>query len=82
AEGHCVSGSARQVVAPLINLTKGLHSSLYFVNSDGEKIVLTAHSVTVPLRDEERITSDDTTGVIYGTGPQGMFKIKPGGQRL
>ena len=81
--GWCVKGNAREVVAPLVNLMKGLHSSIYFANSGSEKMVMTAHGVIVPLEEGERVVRDDAvTGMVYGSGPHGTFEIKPGGQRI
>jgi len=76
-------GTARSIVQSFVNMVKGLHNAMYFVNGFGHTVVVSVNGVIVQLKEGEIITHDDeVTGMIYGKGPEGSFVIKPNGQRL
>jgi len=82
-EAFVLRGDARALMLSFVNLVKALNNTIYFVNSEGIKTVITSHNVIVTIGDDEEIVHDDPgTGIISGTNPRGSFIIKPNGQRI
>ena len=82
-QSRVMRGDARALVMQFVNLGKALSNTIYFVNSEGRKTVITSYGVVVTIGDDEDILHDDPgTGIISGKNQQGSFIIKPNGQRI